>query len=73
MDDSVSAFLDTHVLRVGPRTQVASALAIAPFVEVGRVIDTLDLLVAPQTLARLCRPASTRTYFALESKRWPAT
>jgi hypothetical protein len=52
MDDSVSAFLDTHVLRVGPRTQVASALAIAPFVEVGRVIDTLDLLVAPQTLAR---------------------
>jgi hypothetical protein len=51
-DSARSKFLDTHVLRIGPTTRVCSLLAIAPFVEVGRAADTLDLIVAPQTLAR---------------------
>jgi hypothetical protein len=52
LDGTKSKFLDTHVLRIGPATRVHALLAIAPFVEVGRATDTLDLIVAPQTLAR---------------------
>jgi hypothetical protein len=51
-DASPSRFLDTHVLRVGPQAQVGAILAIAQFIEVGRAAETLDLIVAPQTLAR---------------------
>jgi hypothetical protein len=51
-DKTGSKFLDTHVLRVGPTAKVCSILAIAPFTEVGRASETLDLIVAPQTLAR---------------------
>ena len=51
-DGAKSKFLDTHVLRIGPNTRVCALLAIAPFVEVGRATDALDLIVAPQTLAR---------------------
>lgn len=51
-DEAKSKFLDTHVLRVGPSARIASVLAIASFVEVGRIGPDLDLLVAPQTLAR---------------------
>ena len=47
-----SKFLDTHVLRIGATSRVCTVLAIAPFVEVGRAAETLDLIVAPQTLAR---------------------
>jgi len=47
-----SRFLDTHVLRVGGEARVHAVIALAPFVEVGRVADSVDLLVAPQTLAR---------------------
>ena len=47
-----SKFLDTHVLRIGSNAQIAGLLAVAPFVEVGKAADTLDLIVAPQTLAR---------------------
>jgi hypothetical protein len=47
-----SQFLDTHVLRLGPRAKVGAILAVAPFVEVGRAAEVLDLIVAPQTLAR---------------------
>jgi hypothetical protein len=47
-----SKFLDTHVLRLGPTARTAAVLAIAPFVEVGRAAEALDLIVAPQTLAR---------------------
>ena len=35
-----------------PQARVGAVLAIAPFVEVGRAAETLDLIVAPQTLAR---------------------
>jgi hypothetical protein len=47
-----SKFLDTHVLRVGGLTRVHAVIALAPFVEVGRVAESVDLLMAPQTLAR---------------------
>lgn len=51
-DGTPSKFLDTHVLRLGPSAKVASILAIFGFVDVGRAAETLDLIVAPQTLAR---------------------
>ncbi|MEO8797321.1 MAG: hypothetical protein ABI551_05500, partial [Polyangiaceae bacterium] len=51
-ETSKSKFLDTHVLRVGNNAHVAALLAVAPLVEVGKATDTLDLIVAPQTLAR---------------------
>jgi hypothetical protein len=51
-DATPSKFIDTHVLRLGPLAQVGAVLALAPFVEVGRAAETLDLIVAPQTLAR---------------------
>lgn len=51
-DDTKSKFLDTHVLRLGPTARVASILGIYGFVDVGRANESLDLVVAPQTLAR---------------------
>jgi hypothetical protein len=51
-DATRSKFLDTHVLRVGPSARVCAILAVAPFVEVARAQETVDLVVAPQTLAR---------------------
>jgi hypothetical protein len=47
-----SKFLDTHVLRLGPMAKISAVLAINGFVDVGRVAESLDLVVAPQTLAR---------------------
>jgi hypothetical protein len=49
---AASQFLDTHVLRLGPQAKVGAILSVAPFVEVGRAAEALDLIVAPQTLAR---------------------
>jgi hypothetical protein len=51
-DGTPSKFLDTHVLRLGPTAKVASILGVFGFVDVGRAAETLDLVVAPQTLAR---------------------
>jgi hypothetical protein len=51
-DPTPSKFLDTHVLRLGTGARVHAVLSIASFVEVGRAADTVDLIVAPQTLAR---------------------
>jgi hypothetical protein len=51
-DDTKSKFLDTHVLRLGPTARVSAILGIYGFVDVGRATETLDLIVAPQTLAR---------------------
>ena len=51
-DGEASKFLDTHVLRLGPTAKVSAILAIFGFVDVGRVAEALDLVVAPQTLAR---------------------
>ena len=51
-EGTASKFLDTHVLRLGAQARVGAVLGIAPFVELGRAAETLDLIVAPQTLAR---------------------
>lgn len=51
-DNTPSKFLDTHVLRLGPTARVSAVLGISGFVDVGRAAETLDLIVAPQTLAR---------------------
>jgi hypothetical protein len=51
-EDDRSRFLDTHVLRLGMSALVHAVISLAPFVEVARATDTIDLLVAPQTLAR---------------------
>ena len=51
-DGTPSKFLDTHVLRLGPGAKVSSIFGIFGFVDVGRAGETLDLVVAPQTLAR---------------------
>ncbi len=51
-DTAPSKFIDAHVLRAGAQARVGAILAIAAFVEVGRAAETLDLIVAPQTLAR---------------------
>lgn len=51
-EGTASKFLDTHVLRLGVQARVGAVLGIAPFVELGRAAETLDLIVAPQTLAR---------------------
>jgi hypothetical protein len=52
IDQARSKFLDTHVLRLAPSAKVYAVLQIAPFIEVGRAAESLDLIVAPQTLAR---------------------
>jgi hypothetical protein len=51
-DESRAKFIDSHVLRIAATSRVAAVLALAPLVEVARAAETLDLLVAPQTLAR---------------------
>lgn len=51
-NDEPSRFLDTHVLRLGPGAKVAAVLSLYGFVDLGRVAEALDLIVAPQTLAR---------------------
>lgn len=52
IDQTKSKFLDAHVLRIGPSARVHAVLGLGAFVEVTRAQETLDLLVAPQTLAR---------------------
>jgi hypothetical protein len=51
-DGTPSKFLDTHVLRLGPLAKVSAIFAVFGFVDLGRAAETLDLIVAPQTLAR---------------------
>ncbi len=51
-DMTASKFLDTHVLRTGGTARLAALIALAPFVEIGRSTDTLDLIISPQALAR---------------------
>jgi hypothetical protein len=51
-DTEPSEFIEGQVLRLKGQARVGAVLAIAPFVEVGRVAETLDLVVAPQTLSR---------------------
>lgn len=51
-DPGPSRFLDTHVLRIGATATVSAVLSSFGVVDVGRAAETLDLIVAPQTLAR---------------------
>ncbi|MCL2724083.1 MAG: hypothetical protein FWD69_06555 [Polyangiaceae bacterium] len=51
-DTTASKFLDTHVLRLGATAKVGAVLNLFGFVDVGRAAEQLDLVVAPQTLAR---------------------
>ena len=51
-DGTPSRFVDSHVLRLGETAKVSSIFGIFGFVDVGRAAETLDLFVAPQTLAR---------------------
>jgi hypothetical protein len=51
-DGTPSKFLDTHVLRLGQSARVSAILGLFGFADVGRAAETLDLIVAPQTLAR---------------------
>jgi hypothetical protein len=52
VDSTPSKFIDTHALRLGPGARVASVLGLAPFSELGRVEEQLDLLLAPASIAR---------------------
>lgn len=51
-DPTPSKFIDTQALRIGPSARIASILALAPFAELGRVGDQLDVLLTPHSLAR---------------------
>lgn len=51
-DGEPSRFVDAQVLRLGAQSRVGAVLAIAALAEVGRAAETLDLTIAPQTLAR---------------------
>jgi hypothetical protein len=46
-----SRFTDNQALRIGPLTKTGHVLALSPFVEVGAVAGTLDVLITAQTLA----------------------
>lgn len=52
VDPTPSKFIDTQALRVGPSSKIAHVLALASFVELGRVGDQLDLLLTPASLAK---------------------
>jgi hypothetical protein len=51
-DPTPSKFVDTHALRIGVSARIASVLGLAPFAEIGRVGDQLDLLLTPPSIAR---------------------
>jgi hypothetical protein len=46
-----SRFTDNQALRIGPLTKTGHVLSLSPFVEVGAVSGTLDVLITAQTLA----------------------
>jgi hypothetical protein len=47
----LSRFTDNQALRIGPLTKTGHVLSLSPFVEVGAVAGTLDVLITAQTLA----------------------
>lgn len=47
-----SRFIDNTVLRVGASSKVAQVMSLGAICEVGRVEDTIDLLLTPATVAR---------------------
>jgi hypothetical protein len=51
-DGATSAFLDSHLLRVALTVKVGQVIGIGGLVEVGKAGDSLELVVAPQTLSK---------------------
>jgi hypothetical protein len=51
-DPVASKFIDSQVLRLGPQTRVAAALALSPLIEIGKVAEHIDLILTPPGLAR---------------------
>jgi hypothetical protein len=51
-DSSSSCFIDTYSLQIHPSTRVAHALALAPFAEVSRIGDKVDVVIASSSVAR---------------------
>lgn len=51
-DETPAKFLDTQVLRIGGATRLAHVFALGALAEVARASEHLDLLIAPQTIAR---------------------
>lgn len=51
-DTTPSAFVDETRMRIGTEATVGAVLALYPFVEVGKVTDTLELQVTPAAVAR---------------------
>ncbi len=49
---SASQFLDTQILKVGATAQIAHVIALGPLAEIGRVEDSLDLVLSPAAIAR---------------------
>jgi hypothetical protein len=47
-----SRFIETHVMRVGPTALVGHVLSLSVLAEIGRVEDTIDLVLSPATIAR---------------------
>jgi hypothetical protein len=47
----LSRFTDNQALRIGPLTKTGHVLSLSPFVEIGAVTGTLDVLITAQTLA----------------------
>lgn len=52
LDPTPSKFIDSQALRIGASARIAGVLALAPFAELGRVGDQLDVLLTPPALAR---------------------
>lgn len=52
VDSSSSCFIDTYSLQIHPSTRVAHALALAPFAEVSRIGDKVDVVIAASSVAR---------------------
>lgn len=52
VDTTSSCFIDTYSLQIHPSTRVAHALALAPFAEVSRIGDKVDVVIASSSVAR---------------------
>ena len=50
-DATVSEFIE-QALRVGAQSKVGNILSLAPFADVGRASEELDLVILPQTISR---------------------
>jgi hypothetical protein len=49
--EQLSRFIDNQVLRIGAEQRVGHVVALAPFVEIGRVAGDFDVSITPQALS----------------------